>query len=84
MKLSQLQIATLIAFYQEVGLSTNAHIPRTAVQRHFPKHVRGYCRMVLKKLASMGFVAKHPTGGSITYSLTPKGVNVIKENIEKP
>jgi len=40
--------------------------------------------MVLKKLASMGFVAKHPTGGSITYSLTPKGVNVIKENIEKP
>lgn len=84
MTLSPLQIATLVAFYDEVGLSTNAHIPMTAIQRHFPKHSRGFCRKTLKKLVKMRFVRKHPTGGSMTYSLTPKGVDMIKEYIEKP
>lgn len=84
MTLNQQQIATLIAFYGEIGLSTNAHVPITAIQRHFPKYLRGFCRDALKKLVKKGFITKHPTRGSMTYSLTPKGASKIKEYIEKP
>jgi len=80
--LSQIEIAILMAFHQEVGLSTNAHIPLTSVQRHFPKHARGFCRKAIKKVIKKGLVNKHPTSGSLTYSLTPEGVNHIKQILE--
>jgi len=72
-----------MAMHQEVGLSINAHVPLTSVQRHFPKHLRGFCRNTLKELAKIGLVVKHPTGGSMTYSLSVNGVNKIKEIIEE-
>ena len=77
--LNELQKAALIAMYQEVGLSTNAHIPLTSIQRHFPKHLRGFCKSALKELVKFGLMAKHPTGGSMTYSLTTEGINIIKQ-----
>jgi len=77
--LNELQKAALIATYQEIGLSTNAHIPLTSIQRHFPKHLRGFCKGALKELVKLGLMTKHPTGGSMTYSLTIEGINIIKQ-----
>jgi RIO-like serine/threonine protein kinase len=76
--LNELQIATLMAMHQEVGLSTNAHVPLTSIHRHFPKHVRGFAKKALKELVKLGLVSIHPTGGSTTYSLTVEGVNKIR------
>jgi len=74
--------AVLLAFFAEVGFSTKAHLPLNSIQRHFRKDLRGFCRKTLKELVKMGFVIKHPTGGSMTYSLTREGVNKIKELLE--
>jgi hypothetical protein len=71
-----------MAMYQEIGLSINAHIPLTSIQRHFPKHLRGLCKTALKELSRLGLVRKHPTSGSLTYSLTDKGITKIKEILE--
>lgn len=68
-----------MAIYQEIGFSTNAHVPLTSIQRHFPKNLRGFCRKALKELARMGLVRKHPTRGSMTYSLTLEGISKIRE-----
>jgi ribosomal protein S19E (S16A) len=75
--------AVLVAFFEEIGFSTNAHIPLNSIQRHFRKDLRGFCRKTLKELVKMGLVTKHPTGGSMTYSLTSEGVNKIKELLKK-
>jgi len=80
--LTEMQKATLMAIFQEVGFSLNAHVPLTSIQRHFRKDLRGFCRKALKELVRMGYVTKHPTGGSMTYSLTTLGVSKIKELLE--
>jgi predicted transcriptional regulator len=76
--LNEIEKATLMAMHQEVGLSTNAHIPLTSIQRHFPRHLRGFCKSALKELVKLGLIKKHPTGGSTTYALTEQGVSMIK------
>jgi predicted transcriptional regulator len=68
--------------HQEIGFSTNAHIPLTSIHRHFPKYLRGFCKKTLKELVKLGLVQKHPTGGTTTFSLTNRGVDVIKEILE--
>jgi hypothetical protein len=68
--------------YQEIGFSINAHIPLTSIQRHFPKHLRGFCKGALKGLVKLGLITKHPTSGSMTYSLTIEGINIIKQIVE--
>jgi len=80
--LNEIQKASLIAMHQEIGFSTNAHIPLTSIQRHFPKHLRGFCKGALKELVKLGLVQKHPTGGTITFSLTNRGVDAIREILE--
>lgn len=79
MKLDNLEIATIVAIYDEVGLSSNAHIPLTAIQRHFSRDTRGFCKDALKELIKMGLVNKHPTRGSMTYSLTMEGIIEVKK-----
>jgi hypothetical protein len=76
--LSSLEKAALIALYEEVGFSTHAHISIISIQRHFAKELRGFCSDALKGLVKKGYVIKHPTGGSMTYSLTTEGIIVIK------
>jgi predicted transcriptional regulator len=77
-----MHIATLMAIFAETGLSTSAHVPLTSVQRHFRKDLRGFCRKALNELVRSGFVIKHPTRGSMTYSLTPEGIKKVKEFLE--
>jgi predicted transcriptional regulator len=68
-----------MALFEETGFSIHAHVSLNSIQRHFPKALRGFCRDALKDLVRQGYVTKHPTAGSMTYSLTNEGVNAIKE-----
>ena len=77
--MGSLEKAALIALYEEVGFSIHAHVSVISVQRHFAKDLRGFCGDALRGLVKKGYVIKHPTGGSMTYSLTINGVNKIKE-----
>jgi len=77
--MDQLKTATIVAIYNEVGLSIKAHVPLTSIQRHFKRDTRGFCKDALKELIKIGLVKKHPTGGSMTYSLTREGITKIKE-----
>jgi ribosomal protein S19E (S16A) len=72
-----------MAMHEEVGFSINAHIPETSILRHFPKDSRGIARKALKELCKMGLIVKHPTSGSMTYSLTKEGIRRLKEVFEK-
>jgi predicted transcriptional regulator len=80
--LDELQKATMVAIYKEVGLSTNAHVPFTSIQRHFRRDLRGFCKDAMKDLIKIGLVNRHPTGGSMTYSLTPEGISELKEILD--
>ncbi|MFB3888606.1 MAG: hypothetical protein ACE14S_03880 [Candidatus Bathyarchaeia archaeon] len=77
--LGNLEKAVLIALFEEVGLSTHAHVPILSIQRHFPKNIRGFCIDALKALVKKGYIVKHPTSGSMTYSLTAYGVAIIRQ-----
>lgn len=75
--------ATLMSLFAEVGFSIHAHVPLTSIQRHFPKALRGFCGEAVKDLVKHGYIVKHPTGGAMTYSLSPEGILKVKEILEE-
>lgn len=77
--LTKLEIATLVALYEETGKSSHTHIPRQAVQAHFRKDLRGYARQALNKLVRKGYASKHPKGRQMVYGITVEGIEKLKE-----
>ena len=78
-RLTEDQKAVLIEINILSGGSLKAHFPKQAILRHFRKDFRGYAAEALKELVRKGLVMKHPTRGEMTYSLTPVGLQVLRE-----
>jgi len=71
--------AILTAVARATNYSTNAHVPRQAIRARFRRSRRGKIRTKLRKLASRGFVACHPTRGGTTWQLTKSGLNLLRK-----
>lgn len=78
-RLTEDQKAVLIELSILSGGSLKAHFPKQAILRHFRKDFRGYASEALKELIRKGLVAKHPTRGEMTYSLTPAAIQILRE-----
>jgi len=79
--LNSIEKATLMSLFAEVGFSIHAHVSLNSIQRHFPKALRGFCGKAVKDLVKHGYIVKHPTRGSMTYSLSPEGILKVKETL---
>ena len=76
-KLNQLELAVLACICTATGGSKSAHVPEQYFMRKFQKQMKMANRS-LHRLISLGYVAKHPTGGEMTYELTQRGFEVCR------
>ena len=74
--LSPLEKATLQALAEACNYSLACHVPKEAVTRKFPGHLRGEAKKGLKDLKRKGCCQTHPTGGNTTWELTSLGLNI--------
>lgn len=51
--------------------SKSSHVPEHAFVKKFPN--AKHARKALQKLVTQGYVARHPTGGGMTYQMTQTG-----------
>ena len=75
--------AAVMALYDACGDSTNSHVPEEAVARRVRKDQRGDIKNALKYLVKDGHAQKHPTGGSMTYNITQKGLEFARRVFEE-
>lgn len=83
-ELSQLEIAVLASICKATNVSKSAHVPAQYFMKKFPNQVK-MAKRSLHRLISLGYVAKHPTGGEMTYELTQSGLvacRAIKEQLK--
>lgn len=72
-ELSQLEIAVLVRICSATHGSKTAHVPAQYFMKKFKNRMK-MAKRSLHNLISLGYVAKHPTGGEMTYELTQHGL----------
>jgi len=71
--------ATLRALADACNYSLSAHVPVEAVTARFQTHLRGEAKKALERLRRKDYCYKHPTGRSMTWQLTRKGLDMAKD-----
>ena len=79
--LNELEIAALFALYALSGGAPAAHFSGPAIASRFRSDFKGWVLDGLEELAkdSHGFIVKKPTGGGMTYALTPDGIRKLHD-----
>lgn len=73
--LTEIERAVLLACCNANNFSLGSHVSIERIMRRLDKKIqRKYAKKDFKKLISNGFIVKHPTRGSMTYELSPKGL----------
>ena len=57
------------------------HCGLREIQRGFPTHERGSVEGYLRKLVKLGLVTHHPTHYGTQYSINPRMIHEVKENL---
>ena len=84
-ELSEMEKAILMRLFDKCGFSTKCHIPEEAFLRgllreKMGKEARKEIKKSFRKLINKGYIGVKKTGRSReTYSLTRRGVRVVKE-----
>ncbi len=78
-KIEELEIAVLLSLYSKVKYSKHAHPKEETILKGLKKDFRGLGKVALKRLLKEGYIIQHPTAGGMTYNLSPKGINKLKE-----
>ncbi len=74
--------AVLVKLCQETNMAKAAHLPEHVLVHRFP-NLGHRVRKALNKLASKGYVARHPTRNEMTYQLTDFGIDECRRMKEK-
>ena len=74
--------AAIMALYDACGDSTNNHVPEEAVVRRVRSDMRGDMKDALKVLIKNQYAQRHPTGGTMTYNITQKGLDFARSVFE--
>ena len=72
--LNEAEEVVLFIACQVLDYSLSAHVPKKAITNKIRNMPPKYLRRAFKSLISNGFLVEHPTGGNITYELSPKGL----------
>ena len=75
----ELKIALLLSLYSKVKYSKHAHPKEETILKGLRKDLRGLGKVALKNLRREGYIIQHPTSGGMTYNLSPKGIDKLKE-----
>lgn len=78
-KSEELEIAVLFSFHSKVKYSKHAHPKEETILKGLRKDLRGLGKVALKNLLREGYIVQHPTSGGMTYNLSPKGIDKLKE-----
>ena len=77
--IEELEIAVLLSLYSKVKYSKHAHQKEETILKGLRKDLRGLGKIALKNLVREGYIVQHPTSGGMTYNLSPKGIDKLKE-----
>jgi len=75
----ELKIAVLLSLYSKVKYSKHAHPKEETILKGLRKDLRGLGKVALKNLLREGCIIQHPTSGGMTYNLSQKGIDKLKE-----
>jgi len=78
-KSEELEIAVLLSLYSKVKYSKHAHPKEETILKGLRKDLRGLGKVALKNLLREGYIVQHPTSGWMTYNLSPKVIDKLKE-----
>ena len=78
-KSEELEIVVLLSLYSKVKYSKHAHPKEETILKGLRKDLRGLGKVALKNLLREGYLVQHPTSGGMTYNLSPKGIDTLKE-----
>lgn len=78
-KSEELEIALLLSLYSKVKYSKHAHPKEETILKGLRKDLRGLGKVALKNLLREGYIVQHPTSGGMTYNLSSKGIDKLKE-----
>ncbi|OEU51725.1 MAG: hypothetical protein BA871_17335 [Desulfuromonadales bacterium C00003096] len=78
-KIEELEIAVLLSLYSKVKYSKHAHPKEETIIKGLRKDLRGIGKITLKNLVRKGYLIQHPTSGGMTYNLSQKGIDKLKE-----
>ncbi|HID26574.1 MAG TPA: hypothetical protein EYP22_01850 [Methanosarcinales archaeon] len=78
-KIKELETAVLLSMYSKVKYSKHAHPKEVTILKGLRKDLRGLGKIALQNLVKEGYITKHPNSGGMTYSLSPKGIERLKE-----
>lgn len=78
-KSEELEIAVLLSLYSKVKYSKHAHPKEETILKGLRKDLRGLGKVALKNLLREGYIVQHPTSGGMTYNLSSKGIDKLKE-----
>lgn len=75
-ELNSTELAVLTICCDVCDNSPNCHVSREKITKkvNFKKPIK-----ILQTLISSGFIAKHPTRGSMTYAITKDGINCVNK-----
>ncbi|HUV03165.1 MAG TPA: hypothetical protein VMW67_06985 [Desulfobacteria bacterium] len=82
-KIEELEIAVLLSLYSKVKYSKHAHPKEETILKGLRKDLRGLGKVALKNLLRKGYIVQHPTSGGMTYNLSQKGIDKLKELKER-
>jgi len=82
-KSEELEIALLLSLYSKVKYSKHAHPKEETIPKGLRKDLRGLGKVALKNLLREGYIVQHPTYGGMTYNLSSKGIDKLKEEKEQ-
>ena len=82
-KIEELQVAVLLSLYSKVKYARHAHPMEETILRGLRKDLRGLGKIALKRLLKEGYIIQHPTAGGMTYNLSQKGIDKLKELKER-
>ena len=72
--LNEAEEVILFIACQVLNYSLSAHVPKKAITNKIKNMHPKYLRRGFSSLISNGFLVEQPTGGNITYKLSPKGL----------
>ncbi|HUV79438.1 MAG TPA: hypothetical protein VMW40_01210 [Candidatus Bathyarchaeia archaeon] len=75
----ELKIAVLLSLYSKVKYSKHAHPKEETILKGLRKDLMGLGKVALKNLLREGYIIQHPTSGGMTYNLSQKGIDKLKE-----
>jgi len=77
--IEKLEEVVLLSLYSKVKYSKHAHPKEETILKGLRKGLRGLGKIALNNLVREGYIIQHPTSGGMTYNLSPKGIDKLKE-----